>query len=166
MYSFVSRIFLIILTGIFLTALTCTSLQTTGTGGTGSETVIGRIIKQDGSAADQTVVTLHPSDFDPAGAMSPSGLYSDTTDSDGFYRISLSSPVIKNYTLYAVNLKQRTRTIVSDIQIAQTGDSTPVAVATLHKTGDIRLILPGNSIDTKGYFFIPGTSYHANISNG
>jgi Concanavalin A-like lectin/glucanases superfamily/Domain of unknown function (DUF2341) len=165
MPAFVNKIYVIILAGIFLTALKCTQ-QTTGTGGTGSETVIGKIIKQDGTPADQTVVTLYPSDYNPADTTSSPGIYSDTTGSDGYYRISLISAAIKKYTLNAVNLRLRSRSIVPDIQISPTGDSTPVAVATLYKTGDIKLILPGNSIDIKGYAYIPGTTYHASISNG
>ncbi|MGE5671808.1 MAG: DUF2341 domain-containing protein, partial [Fibrobacterota bacterium] len=166
MSAFVNKTYTIILAGIFLAALKCTSLQTTGTGGTGSETVIGKIIKQDGTPADQTVVTLYPSDYNPADTTSSPGIYSDTTGSDGCYRISLTSPAIKKYTLNAVNIKQRSRTIVPDIQISQSGDSTPVAVATLYNTGSLKFILPANSIDTKGHIYIPGTSCYSYISNG
>ncbi len=166
MPSIVKRITTIILIGLFFTSLRCTSQQTTGTGGTGSETVIGKIIKQDGTPADLTVVTLYPSDFDPAKVTSSSVSYSDTTGPDGCYRMTVSSAVSNHYTLYAVNLKLRTRTIVPDIQISQNGDSTPVVPATLYNTGSIKVFLPDISIDTRGYVYIPGTSYHSYISNG
>lgn len=166
MPAFVKQITMVILIGLFLASLRCTSQQTTGTGGTGSETVIGKIIKQDGTPADLTVVTMYPSDFDPAKVTLSSVSYSDTTGPDGCYRMSVSSAVSKQYTLYAVNLKLRTRTIVPDIQISQDGDSTPVGVATLYNTGNIKILLPDISIDTKGYVYIPGTTYHSYISNG
>mgnify|MGYP000909230485 CR=1 FL=1 len=160
MPALVKRIMIPILIGLFLIVLKCTSQQTTGTGGTGSETVIGKIIKQDGTPADLTVVTMYPSDFDPAKETSSSVSYSDTTGPDGCYRMSVSSAVSNHYTLYAVNLKLRTRTIVPDIQISQNGDSTPVAPATLYNTGSIKVFLHDVSIDTRGYVYIQGTSYH------
>jgi hypothetical protein len=166
MSAFKNYLYVIILVGIFLTALRCTSVQTTGTGGTGSETVIGKIIKQDGTPADQTVVTIYPSDYNPSDTIVLPGMFCDTTGIDGCYRISLSSLSAKKYTLNAVNIKLRTRTIVPDIQISPTGDSTPVAVATLYKTGDITVLLSKQSIDTKGYIYIPGTTYYSTIGNG
>jgi len=166
MSAFISKLHLIILAGIFLISLRCSSLQTTGTGGTGSETVIGKIIKQDGTPADQTVVTLYPSDHNPSDTMVSPGIFSDTTDSDGCYRIAIVSASIKKYTLNAVNLKLRTRTVVPDIQILPTGDSTPVAVATLYMTGNIKLFISENPIDAKGYVYIPGTSYYSSMDKG
>jgi hypothetical protein len=166
MSSFISKLHVIIIAGIFLSALNCTSLQTTGTGGTGSETVIGKIIKQDGTPADQTVVSLYPSDYNPSDITLVPEMYSDTTGSDGCYRIAVTSASAKKFTLNAVSINQRTRTIVPDIQIAQTGDTTPLAVATLYKTGNITVLLSEHSIDTKGFVYIPGTTYYSTIDNG
>ncbi len=143
--------------------LRCSSQQVTGVG-TGSETVIGQVIHLDGKPAGETVVTLYPSDFDP---INDSGFSAgiDTTDSNGIYSVLLPSSNINRYTLHAVNLSFKTRTIVTDIEISD-GESTFVDIAELHNTGSIKVLLNDSSVDKKGYVYIPGTSYHSYIENG
>jgi hypothetical protein len=165
MFSSIRRISTIALACFFFEALRCSSLQTTA-GGTGSETVIGRIVNEDGTPAGETVVTLHPYNFDPASGQRPSDYGTDTTDSEGRYKITLVSPNSRRITLQAVNLPQRTRTIVPDIDISAPSESTVVAIASLHKTGSIKAILVDSSGTGNGYVFIPGTTFHAYVQNG
>lgn len=157
------KIIISILFCIFAAFLRCTSRQVTGVG-TGSETVIGRVIHGDGKPAGETFVTLYPFDYDP---VKDSGLVicADTTDSNGNYSIVIPSSDIKLYTLHAINQSMQTRTIVPDIEITDS-ESTFVENASLQKTGSIKIILPDSSDDKNGYVFIPGTIYHSYIENG
>ncbi|MGA2507684.1 MAG: DUF2341 domain-containing protein [Chitinispirillaceae bacterium] len=165
MFSSIRRISAIALACFFFEALRCSSLQTT-VGGTGSETVIGRIVNEDGTPAGETVVTLHPYNFDPASGQRPSDYGTDTTDSEGRYKITLASPNSRRITLQAVNLTQRTRTVVPDIDLSAPSESTVIATASLHKTGSIKAILVDSSGTGNGYVFIPGTTFHAYVQNG
>lgn len=147
----------------FWAFLQCSSQQITGVG-TGSETVIGQVVHNDGKPAGKTVVTLYPSDYDP---VNDSGFLPgiDTTDSNGNYSILMLSSNNSTYTLHAVNLLFQTRTIVSDIEISD-GESTFVDMAELRNTGCIKVLLTDSTIDKNGYVFIPGTFYHSYVENG
>lgn len=144
----------------------CSSLQTTGTGGTGSETVIGCIIHEDGTPAGETVVSLYPEDFDPASKSSLSEYSTDTTDREGRYKITVTSPKSKRFTLQAVNMSQRTRTIIPNISFSSSIESTFVEVKTLHKTGSIKAVIPDSLISGEKYVYIPGTTYYSDVKNG
>jgi len=166
MYPFVRRIQLFMFICILINVLQCTSLQTTGTGGTGSETVIGKITHEDGTGAALTVVTLYPFDFDPSSGVERYSFCTDTTDSEGNYSVTITSSNIKKYTLQAINLQRGTRAIVPHIEISAPGDLNLISSVSLCKTGSIRVILPGKAIDAKGYAYIPGTAYFSYLVNG
>jgi hypothetical protein len=112
------------------------------------------------------LVTLRPSDYDPVLGQQSSDSAVCTTDSKGGYTMTLASPKGKRYTLQAVNLSQRTRTIVSDIDFSSLGGSNILPMATLHKTGGIKVILSDSSLTQNGYVFIPGTSLQGWMENG
>jgi hypothetical protein len=152
------------LASLVAAGLHCIALQTTG--GTGDETVIGMVVHEDGSPAGATEVTVRPYDFDPASGAKPPDYGADTTDSEGRYAITLTSPKMKRYALQAVNLSRRTRTFIWDIDVSSSGGSTTTATAILHHTGSIKVILPDSSMNKNGYVFIPGTTFHARVENG
>ena len=165
MYASMRRIAAISIACFFFAALRCSPLQTTGNGGTGSETVIGKVVNEDGTPARETEVMLHSSTFDPAsGLASEYGV--DTTDSGGNYAITLASPKADWYTMQAVNLRARTRTFVPDIGFSDSRGITVAATASLHRTGSIKVILSDSLLSGNGHVYIPGTSYYAAMENG
>ncbi|HEX7511072.1 MAG TPA: hypothetical protein VF335_07225, partial [Chitinivibrionales bacterium] len=166
MVASVGRAGAVCLAGFMAAALSCSPQQITGTGGTASETVIGRIVHEDGTPAGKTVVTLRPYNYNPGLNTTPLDYGVDTTDGQGRYAIIIDSPTAKKFTLQAVNIPQRTRTIVADIDFATQRDSVVVEAISLHNTGSIKTILSDSSISGNGYMFIPGTTYHASIENG
>ena len=137
----------------------------TGTSGTGSETVIGKVVHEDGTPAYKTVITLYPHDFNP---VTDTDLFTgtDTTDSEGNYTITLPSSDIEMYTLQAINTSQGTGTVISGIILSTQSDSTFVDLALLYKTGSIKAIISDSSFTENGYIFIPGTNYLSYVENG
>jgi hypothetical protein len=164
MTSSIRKISAVALASLVFAALRCVSLQATG--GTGDETVIGRVANEDGTPAGSTVVTVRPYDFDPASGLLSSDYGVDTTDSEGGYAITLSSPKAKRYTLQAVNLLSRNRTLISDIDVSAPGETAVISNATLHRTGSIKVILSDSSLSGNGHVFIPGTTLFAHMENG
>jgi hypothetical protein len=166
MSAFIRRISAVALACFLSAALRCSLLPPSASGGTCSETVIGRIAHEDGSPARETAVTLRPYDFDPGSGQRLYDYSADTTDNLGRYTINLASPTVKKYTLQAVNLTLQTRTIVPDIDISAPSETTVVAAASLHNTGSIKVVRTDSSITGNGYVFIPGTTFHASMANG
>ncbi|MBN1130646.1 MAG: DUF2341 domain-containing protein [Chitinispirillaceae bacterium] len=166
MSASIGRISAVALACFSFAALLCTSLETAVSGGTGSETVIGRIMNKDGSPASETTVEMRPYSFDPVSGQGLSECGADTTDSFGRYVITLGSPTVKRYTLQAVNLTLRTGTIIPDIDLSAPSETTLIADATLYKTGSIKVILTDSSIAGNGYVFIPGAAFSAFMENG
>jgi hypothetical protein len=166
MSASIRRISAIALACLFFAALLCSPLPTAMSGGTGSETVIGRIVHEDGTPAGETEVTLRPYNFDPVSDLPHSDYGADTTDSSGRYVITLESSTAKRYTIQAVNIPLRTRTIIPDIDISAPSETTVIAAASLHKDGSIKVILTDSSITGNGYVYIPGTTFHAYMGNG
>jgi hypothetical protein len=164
MSASIRRISAVALASLVFAALRCISLQATG--GTGDETVIGRVANEDGTPAGSTLVMVRPCDFDPATGLQPSDYGVDTTDSEGGYAITLASPKAERYTLQAVNLLSRNRTLVSDIDVSAPGETAVIGTAMLHRTGRIKVILSDSSLSGSGHVFIPGTSLFAYMENG
>jgi hypothetical protein len=164
MVASIRKISAVALASLVFATLRCISLQATG--GTGDETVIGRVVCEDGTPAGSTLVMVRPYDFDPASGQQASDYGVDTTDGEGGYAITLASPKAERYTLQAVNMPLRTRTIVPDIDFSSPGGTNIIATAQLHKTGTIKVILSDSSLSGNGYVFIPGTSFQARMENG
>jgi len=164
MYSSVRWISAIAIACFAFSALRCSNPQLAG--GTGSETVIGKVVNEDGTPARETEVLLHPSQFDPASGKQPSDYGADTTDSAGNFKISLVSPTADRFTLQAVNLRLRTGTLIPDIELSDSREPMVVVNASLHKTGSIKVILSDSSITGNGHVFIPGTTFNAAMANG
>lgn len=166
MYASIRRISAIAIVGLFFALVRCVSLQSTASGGTGSETVIGTLVNEDGTPAGKTEVTMRLSDFDPASGQKPSAYGADTTDNEGNFSITIASMKGRRYTLQAVNLPLRTRAFIPEIDFSGSRGSTVVATAVLHKTGSIKVVRSDSSINDNGYAFIPGTTFLARMANG
>jgi hypothetical protein len=163
-YTSIRQLLAITLCCLLFTFLQCVSLQANG--GTGSETVIGKLIQEDGTPAGETIVTLYPSNFNPVLDSGHSTYHKDTTDGEGKYEITFKSSGIKKFTLQAVSLPQKTRAIIENVDISSPGEQISIATASLHKTGRIKVITSDSSVNRIGYVFIPGTTYHNYVENG
>lgn len=126
--------------------------------GSSSETVIGKIINNDGSPACSTVVTLYRDDFDPVKDIGYNNSFSDTTDGNGFYLMSVPQDS-SSYSIVAAKMNTGTRALVKDISIIE--HTTIVPDAVLKNPGTITVSLPVNINKDNGYVYIPGTGLHA-----
>lgn len=149
---------------MFIIVLRCSTQQVTGAG-TGSETVIGKIVKEDGTPAESTEVRLLPENFDPVSNNKYYGSEVDTTDHNGRYSIILTSSENQKYTLQAKSLTTQTRAIISDIDISAPADSSELDDVSLYKTGNIKVVF-SDTLNASGYVFIPGTNYYSYLENG
>ena len=165
MIGLIRGIVVFTLSCLFFTSFRCTTQQVTGVG-TGSETVIGKLVEEDGTPSGNAIVMLHPYNYDPVLNSKSVDFGVDTTDIEGNYTITLTSPGANRYTLQAKNQSLHTRTIVHDIVISTSGESTFVDPVSLQRTGSIEITLSENATAQNGYVFIPGTNYHSYVENG
>jgi hypothetical protein len=146
--------------------LQCSSLQSTAFSGTGSETIIGRIVNEDGSPAGATAVTLLPYNYDPVSDPPLPESCSDTTDENGAYAIMVNAPFAPQYQIQAVHLAVRTKALMTGIELFLRSDTTVVSAGTLHNTGRVKVILSDTSAVANGYIYIPGTTLRTMAENG
>lgn len=151
---------------VLAVAVQCTLGPTAGTGGTGSEVVIGMVTNEDGTPARNTEVRLYTSDFNPASPAVPELTGSDTTDSAGRYAITMERATGDTFTLQAYNDQYLTRCVISEIAILPAGESTLVATAVLKQTGSIKVLLADSGSAGSGYVYIPGTTFQGDVSDG
>ncbi len=133
----------------------------TSTGGSSSETVIGRVVNRDGSPACSTVVTLYPAGYDPVRDVALVRLSSDTTDVTGAYRLKVLDSTA-GYSIVAAKQKSGTNTLITGIVV--TGDTTRAPVAVLAVPGAIIAAVPDSADALSGYIYIPGTGIAASFS--
>ena len=145
---------------VLLTFVRCNTRRTTGTGGTGSETVIGKVAARDGSPACSSMVTLYPEDYDPIADAPLLPSMTDTTDSNGTYSIRLPDTAM-NYSIIAIDPVSKTRAFVTGI--AATGETTSAPDAVLSTPGAVNVAVPDSVSD--GYVYIPGTGIVVHVNN-
>ena len=108
-----------------------------------------------------TQVKLIPQDYDPSimGAINDSLI--DTSDAEGRYSFKNVIPGI--YNVLAIQIKQRTRMLVTGLEV----DSGTITVPpeTLQEPGAIRWLLLG-SAEHNGYVTIPGTDLAVFVPTG
>lgn len=144
---------------LFLAVLSCTTpVQLTE--GNSSETVIGRVVKSDGSPACSTIVVLYPADHDPEASLSDVKIPADTTDSDGNYRIAAPDST-EDYSIVATDPQSGDRALLTGITV--NGETTSAPDAVLSLPGAIRVAIPESSVG--GYAYIPGTGISANVNS-
>jgi hypothetical protein len=144
---------------LLLSSLSC--IAPVSSGGSSSETVIGKVVNGDGSPACSTIVTLYPADYDPISDARLKLLTSDTTDANGAYSLKVQDSTV-NYSIVATTPKSGVRALISDIILK--GDTTRTQDAILSRPGAI-LIPINNGFDlTNGYVYVPGTNISVFLS--
>lgn len=145
---------------VLLYALRCTA--PTSTGGSSSETVIGKVINRDGSPACSTVVTLYPAGYDPIRDVALMRLSSDTTDATGAFRLKAFDSMA-TYSIVATKQKSGTNALITGI--VPKGDTTRTPVAVLAVPGAIIAAVPDSADAANGYVYIPGTGIAASFGS-
>jgi hypothetical protein len=143
-------------------AIVCVQCTDMGGGGTIETTnglVTGMVVLPGGSQAARTQVKLLPADYNLV--KDSAAVPTDTTDTRGIYTISRIHP--GDYTIQAVHLDDRTRTLVSGIHISN--DTVAAPACTLHTPGTIRVYLPGGINSITGFVFVPGTTCLVFLNN-
>lgn len=130
-------------------------------GGSSSETVIGKVVNGDGSPACSTIVTLYPADYDPIRDAKLKRLTSDTTDAFGSYRVEVQDSAV-NYSIIATMPKSGDRALVTDIILKD--DTTRTQDAILSRPGAILIPINSEFDLTKGYVYVPGTNIYVLLS--
>lgn len=120
--------------------------------------VAGIVVSTSGVPARGALVSLFPADYDPQ--KNSAAIPADTTDSSGRYAFSAISP--GSYDAYSVNPSDRTSGLVKFIHVEE--DTVIASVDTLQKPGAITVTLPSGLDTNAGYFYVPGTPFHAWIS--
>jgi hypothetical protein len=124
--------------------------------------VIGSVLDTSGQPAQDAVVTIVPASYNPITDSSPAAAMIDTTSASGEYRLAVKQKGA--YCVQAIQLKRRTRLLVTGISVADT--ATYVAAATLASTGAVKVDLPSTGINgVTGYIYVPGTTICAFLNN-
>ena len=162
MYLHIRTFCLILFIAFAATLLQCSLEAPVSSGGTGSETVIGKIVHDDGSPAGGTVVTLLPYNYNPSVENTRYPILSDTTDSAGCYTFTISNTGI--YTIEALHMTQRTRAMVTGVKVI--GDTVLIEEITLKKPGQVEIIFPDTVDTAEAYVYIQGTTFYRRFSDG
>jgi hypothetical protein len=129
----------------------------------GSETtngyVAGLLIDGDSRPAADALVKLIPKNYDPVKADPASALQADTTDEAGAYSFIVADTTIVDYTIEAVQLVKRTRSLITGIAVNH--DTTQVRTSTLQVPGTITVKIPAGMDTAGGYMYVPGSTIFA-----
>ena len=121
-------------------------------GGGGTETVIGSVVKADGSAASNAAVRLRPADYNPvhgAGAA-----FTAITDRSGNF--SIANVPQGAYTALATGMDRETKSLIPGILVGE--ESVHLAPAVLAPLAAARIeIAPGTASLPAGFVIVPGT---------
>lgn len=139
-------------------------VEVTGISGTGNSRVAGKIVRQDGTPATNTQVMLLKEDYNPVITTAISDSMIDTTDEAGAYAFVAEEGA---YNLEAVDVSNRTRALVRDIQVQMDSaeEMVEVATTTLSAPGIIQVSLENLQPAVDGYLFIPGTSVKVQLDS-
>jgi hypothetical protein len=132
------------------------------TGGTSTSEngrVVGKILSIGGVPAPQTQVTLFPVDYDPV--KDRASIPVDTTDALGNY--AFTQIASGDYTILAVHIDNRTRTLITGIHVAD--DTITAPTNTLLATGSMKVMPPDSANILYGYLYVPGTTVFAFLNN-
>jgi hypothetical protein len=140
----------------------CSSSPVAGTK-SGSETtngyVAGLLIDGDLRPAPDALVRLVPKNYDPVKADPASALQADTTDESGAYHFIVTDTATIDYTIEAVHLVKRTRSLITGISVNH--DTTQVRTSTLQVPGTIDVKIPDGMDTAEGYMYVPGSTIFA-----
>jgi hypothetical protein len=136
--------------------LQCT--QPVSTGGSSSETVIGKVVYTDGTSAGSVPVRLYPSDYDPVKDAAQGIQVSDTTGPDGTFCLHVPDTTV-TYSVFAKKPETETCALITGIHLTE--DTTQVEDAVLRSPGRIRISIPETCDTANSYLYIPGTEFTA-----
>lgn len=150
--------FFIVLTCITMVLFSCADHG--GIGHEGEARITGQLILTDGTSASQTRVELFPQDYDPVKKTGNVTL--EMTNAQGAFEFSRVAP--GQYTVYAVHNKNRTKVLISGIEVLE--DSTvEISTHVLQKSGAMKVFFPSSIQPKDGYVYIPGTKNFAYINS-
>ncbi|HMA64485.1 MAG: DUF2341 domain-containing protein [Fibrobacterota bacterium] len=147
-------------TMLYFSILQCT--QPVSTGGSSSETVIGKVVYSDGTPACSASIILYPSDYDPVKDANRITLVSDTTGPDGTFSLHVPDITV-TYSVLAKKAEAGTCGMVAGIIV--TGDTTLAKDAVLLSPGNIKIAIPETCDTVNGYLYIPGTEITASLGS-
>jgi hypothetical protein len=145
---------------LFISSLHC--VVPVSSGGSSSETVIGKVVNSDGSPACSTIVTLYPSDYDPIHDANLRQLTSDTTDANGAYSVEVRDSTV-NYSIISKIPKSGVLALIAGITLK--GDTTRIQDAILSRPGAILIPINKDLNLKSGYLYIPGTNIAVFLSS-
>ncbi len=159
--SRLSLLLLLPVLGAELLMCGCGKINTVA-GGSSSETVIGKVIKEDGTPACSAVVMLYPVDYDPVADAPLPRSSTDTTDSEGNYTVTAPDSTVQ-YSITAVKRDSSLLAYIGAIDLQ--GGTTRAPDAVLLATGTIYIAAPDTADTNDGYVYIPGTGVFAYVKS-
>lgn len=155
-----------VLLGIFYLTAMCLWHCSTNVAGGGSESgnpvIVGKVNTVSGDPAENTILGLIPSKYNPAIDEALPDSLLDTTDALGNYQFNY--PGSGSYNIEAVNTTYGTRALIQGISVSE--DTTFIKDVYLTDVGALKIFLP-DTIDTaNGYLVILGTTNFKKLSGG
>ncbi len=150
--------FLIVLTCIAAVLFSCADHG--GIGHEGEAVITGQLILTDGTSASQTQVELFPQDYDPVKKNGNVSL--EMTNAQGAFTFSRVAP--GRYTIYAVHNKNRTKVLISGIDIKE-DSAVEIPIHVLQKSGTMKVFFASSVQPKDGYVYIPGTKNYAYVNS-
>ena len=135
-------------------------------GGSGTETVIGKVVETNGTPASKTVVCLVPTNYDPIRDPVLNPAHIDTTDENGTYCFVISDT--GSFNVLAVNQTNGKRAFIKNVIVSD--DSVSVETDTLRTPATIVIDYPSQSgmgkkaVNNDPYIYIPGTLIASSVS--
>jgi hypothetical protein len=143
---------------IILYSLILHCTQPVSTGGSSSETVIGKVVNSDGTPACSASIILYPNDYDPVKDASPATLAADTTGPDGTFCLHVPDTTV-TYSVFAKKPEVGTCALITGIILTE--DTTQIEDAVLRDPGRIRISIPETCDTANSYLYIQGTEFIA-----
>ena len=125
--------------------------------------VVGMVVEDDGSPAEQTKVMLVASTYDPVKNGPVPDSMTDTTDESGVF--SLRAAGGRTFNIEAYQQSSGNRMLLTGIRVNQ-NDTNYIPVHAIQKPGAIKFIPPAMDNLVNGYVYIPGTTRFAETRQG
>ncbi len=147
------RFIIMLLTFTLFVTLHCSSPVAGGGTRGGNPVVYGKVTDAEGNNASKVVVRVFPEYYNPVSDGAIPKTNTDTTDESGVYNIQL--PDTGRYSLYAVNSKNNTSTLIKNIILDK--DTNPLPESRLTEPGQISIDVLSLGTAQNGILFIEGT---------
>lgn len=143
-----------------ITAILFSCADHGGIGHEGEARISGQLILTDGTSASQTRVELFPYDYDPVkkAASVPLAM----TNEQGVFVFSRVAP--GKYSVYAVHNKNRTKALISGIEVKE-DSAVEIPAHVLQNSGTLKVFFSSGMQPKDGYVYIPGTNNYAYVNS-